>query len=178
MLSELEQWERTRAVEVATLEFARQARALIDAPEKWVRDNLALKSVGEPNYPNHAYDLVEPTDPEACRFCALGALMRTEYEWLTNPKNAMSTEIARSDPGSGLTDAVVLRNNVEHRLASRAAGNIDDEVEEWPMDDILTEYNDVDTRKHAEIMAWFDGVIDHFQYGVETCDREIAKLRT
>lgn len=54
-----------------TSEVLKQAKSLIDTPDKWTQENFALSENDIP---------VDYDSPEACRFCAIGAVWRCDVQ--------------------------------------------------------------------------------------------------
>lgn len=52
---------------MTTVEILRAARKLIERPDAWIQGKYARNQAGDP---------VNPNDPDACKFCGNGAIIR------------------------------------------------------------------------------------------------------
>jgi hypothetical protein len=87
---------------VTTPEILREARALIDTPEKWAKGYYAFGPDGSTR---------DIEDPEACRFCVRGALFRIESRFGYMVEAEASKAIYKAVPDAVRIPADEIGNN-------------------------------------------------------------------
>ena len=112
-----------------TLDALRAARALIATPESWTKNALARDSAGNDR---------ALRDPEACAFCAMGAVLRVLADEYENHRTLAAVQIEH---------AVMHALSREIQLSFLAPTN----------HSRVAAYNDGST--HAEVLALFDRAI-------------------
>ena len=128
---------------MTTLEVLVAARALLADPDRWCQDEDAIDEFGEVIRPYD--DRCEGVNPEACAFCALGAVdaVRGDYIGISPPELWPGECPLHIDPAKkALHEAMMaLRGDESGTLT-------------------VNGYNDADETTHAEIMAMYDRAID------------------
>jgi hypothetical protein len=116
----------TVAEERSTVEILKAARERITDPQRWAKGDFAYapdEETGERG--------VEAGHPDACKWCASGAIQREDNDEHSLALHALCAAIPGTDEWSDPTDAI----------------------------EAIARWNDDDSRDHAEVLAAFDRAI-------------------
>lgn len=124
-----------QTVREKALKILRDARALLDDPDHWVKSNYAVTEMGS----------CDAWDPKACAFCALGAVRKVSPTASDRLTRHLLIEAENLLALRTLADAMGGNPAREDSLIEDAC--------------IVADFNDHHKRKHGEVLVAFDEAI-------------------